>query len=290
MSIKTFIFLLIYTNTLIYAQDAYFSVHPTSFLTYGVYNENKTSTGYSFYTTLAINYYDAITFSYDNTKITANNEFNYNQNSFMVSGIKNFYPYYIKASYSHLTGQYNYTPFKFEYNDYTNLYNLSINKIMENVFAGVSYTFINLRGNKSAQINQPQILFDYIVSPNFIVSYRLVYSTIKSKSPIYEDFLVGEISDDNRKLLSHNISLNWYLNSSIFTKLEILFGKRSYFFNIDYLTFYNQDDTQNLHVISRVDAELFHNFRINFVFQNLSLDHAKINYYSLGLKYNIWDL
>lgn len=290
MSLKNIPLLFLCINSFIFAQGTYLSFHPASFYTYGVYDKNKNSVGYSAYATLGINYYDAITLSYDNTKIIDKNEFNYNQNSFMVSGIKNLYPYYIKANYSYLNGKYNYKPFKFEYSDFTNLYNLSITRIYDNIFCGLSYTFINLKGNKSVQINQPQFLFDYMVSPDFIVSYRGVYSAIKSKSPIYEDFLVGEISDDNRKLISHNISLNWYLNSTIFTKVEVLFGKRSYFFNTDYLTFYNQDDTQNLHIISRIDAELFQNFRINFVYQNLSLDHAKINYYSLGLKYNIWDL
>ncbi len=290
MSIKNILLLIFCINSFILAQGTSLSFHPASFYTYGVYDNNKNSVGYSAYATLGINYYDAITLSYDNTKIIDKNEFNYNQNSFMVSAIKNFYPYYIKANYAYLNGKYNYKPFKFEYSDNTNLFNLSLNRIFTNIFTGISYTFINVNGNKSVEINQPQFLVDYIISPYLILSYRFVYSSIQSKSPIYEDFLVGEISDDNRKLISHNISLNWYINSSVFTKVELLFGKRSYFFNTDYLTFYNQDDTQNLHIISRIDAELFNNFRINFVYQNLSLDHSKINYYSLGLKYNIWDL
>jgi hypothetical protein len=98
-------------------------------------------------------------------------------------------------------------------------------------------------------------------SQYFDLSYKLVYSTLKSDLPVYEDFLMGENTGDKRSLLSSIITLNYYPSYSFYVKAEASFGKRAYYFNNDMLTFFNQDDTQNFAFYSKLDYELFTNFR-----------------------------
>ena len=280
--------MIVYINS--FAQDFNLSVTPSSFYTYGNYNKKKTSQSYSAYASFAFNYYDLITLGYDNTIINDKAEFKYKQDFFLISGLKNLFPYYIKFNYGYLDGSYDYKPYKYTYKDFTNIYNVSFLRYFDGFYSGLSYSHINVNGHKATKINQLQLIFDWITLPQLIVSYRGIYTTVKSDLPIYEEFLQGETSDDDRKLFSNNISLNYYASLSLFLRAEISTGKRAYFFNTDYLTFFNQDDTQNLSFLSKIDYELFSNFRINFTYQYLTLDHSKINYYSLGLRYYVLQL
>ncbi|MFH0734483.1 MAG: hypothetical protein V1773_09420 [bacterium] len=274
----------------IFAQDFNLTLNPSTYYTYGNYNKNKSSQGYSAYASLGINYYDYITLGFDNTIINDKTEFKYDQKFVIVSGLKNLFPYYIKLNYGYAEGKYDYKPFEFIYKDYTNLYNISLTRYFNNFYAGISYSFINVYGHKGVKIHQPQLILDWIFMPNLIISYRGIYSKVKSDLPIYEEFLQGELSDDNRSLYSNSFSLNYYLSEQLFMRTEVTLGKKAYYFNTDYLTFFNQDDTQNFSFSTKVDSEIFKNFRINFSYQYLTLDHSKINYYSVGLKYNFIQL
>ncbi len=286
---KFIIFLIIfYINS--FAQDFNLSVTPSSFYTYGNYNKNKTSQGYSAYVAFAFNYYDLLTLGYDKTVLNDKAEFKYKQDFFLISGLKNLYPYYVKFNYGYLDGSYDYKPYEFTYKDFTNIYNVSFLRYFDSFYGGLGYSYINVNGHKSTKINQAQIIFDWITLPQLIISYRGTYTTVKSDLPIYEEFLQGESSDDNRKLFSNNISINYYASLQLFLRAEVSTGKRAYYFNTDYLTFFNQDDTQNFSFSGKIDYELITKLRINFTYQYLTLDHSKINYYSMGLRYYVFQL
>ena len=288
MKITIIIFFALCIN--MFAQDFNLTFNPSTYYTYGTYNKNKTSQGYSAYASFGINYYNYLTLGFDNTVINDKREFKYNQNFALISGLKNLFPYYIKFNYGYLEGKYDYKPYEYVYKDYTNLFNISLLRYIDNFYLGISYTYINLTGHKAVKVHQPLIIVDWILDPQFIISYRGIYSKIKSDLPVYEDFLIGETSDDDRSLYSSSISLNYYISLNLFMRTEVTFGKKAYYFNTDYLTFFNQDDTQNLSFSAKVDTELFKNFRINLAYQYLTLDHSKINYYSVGLKYNFIQL
>lgn len=272
------------------AQDFNLSISPSVFYTYGNYNKSKSSNSISAYTTLGINYFDYLSIGFDKTDLIKKNEFDYNQNLFVLGYTKSLFPYYLKLNFAYQSGKYNYKPFRFTYNDNTNVYGLGFLYYYENLYIGANYNYITLRGNKSVKVNQPNLNFVYLLSPSYNISYKLLYTSLKSDLPIYEDFLTGESSGDERNLLSHFISFNYYPSYSFYTTIEAALGKRAYYFNNDLLTFFNQDDTQNLAISAKIDYEVLTNFRTILAFNYLSLDHSKIIYYSLGVKYNIWEL
>ena len=283
-------FIILFLPILITAQNTNISFFPAVYYTQGTYNSNKYSSGVSLYSTIGINYYDYLTIGYDKTKLTSKYEFEYDQNLFVLGYTKSLFPLYLKANLAYQTAKYNYKPFDFNYNDNTNVYGIGLSYYFNNSYAGINYNYITLRGNKSVKVHQPSISFIYLPSQYFDLSYKLVYSTLKSDLPVYEDFLMGDNTDDKRSLLSSIITLNYYPSYSFYLKAEASFGKRAYYFNNDMLTFFNQDDTQNFAFYSKLDYELFTNFRTILSYNYLSLDHSKIIYYSIGVKYNIWDL
>ncbi|HPN38711.1 MAG TPA: hypothetical protein PL041_09925 [Melioribacteraceae bacterium] len=282
-----FVFFIPYLHS---AQYSNISLFPSSYFTQGTYNKEKKSNGISLYSTLGINYTDYFTIGFDKTDIESKKEFEYNQNLIVFGFTKSLFPLYIKANFAYQTGKYNYKPFNFSYNDNTNVYGLGFSYYTNNLYFGANYNYITLRGNKSVKVNQPSFNIVYLPSVFFDFSYKLHYSSLKSQLPIYEDFLMGENSADERKLISHIFTINYYPLYALYTKFEVMFGKRAHYFNNDLLTFFNQDDTQNLSIYSKIDYELFKNFRTILSYNYLSLDHSKIIYYSIGIKYNIWDL
>ena len=275
---------------LITAQEFNLSLSPALFYTQGTYNKDKSSSGMSLYTTAGINYYDYLTIGFDKTDVTSKKEFEYNQNLLVLGYTKSFFPLYVKANIAYQTGKYNYKPFDFSYNDVTNVYGLGLSYYYNNLYFGTNYNFISLRGNKSVKVHQPSLNIIYLPSYTFDISYKLLFTSLESDLPVYEDFLMGESTDDNRSLLSSIFTINYYPYYSFYAKIEATLGKRAYYFNNEMLTFFNQDDTQNFSIYAKIDYELFTNFRTILSYNYLSLDQSKIIYYSIGVKYNIWDL
>lgn len=290
MQIKIIKFLIVLFCPVILMGQNNYSLHTSIFYTNGTYNKNKSSIGISAYSTLGINYFDYLTIGFDNTKLTQKREFDYNQNFLVIGYIKSLFPLYLKANIGFQTGKFTYKPFPFNYTDKTKIYNVGFSYYLENFYFGANYTYIDINGYKSATVNQPSINFIYLLTPQYDISYKLLFTSVNSNTPIYEDYLAGKQSNDDRKLLSSSISFNYYPTSKLYLRLEAILGKRTYYFNNDLLTFFNQDDTQNLLLYSKIDYELLPNLRTIFVYNYLSLDHSKIIYYSLGLKYNIWEL
>ncbi len=288
MQIKKY-FLVFFFPMMLLGQTNY-SLHPSLFYTQGTYNKSKSSTGIAAYSTIGINYFDYLTIGFDNTKLTQKKEFDYNQNFLVIGYIKSLFPLYLKANIGLQTGEYSYKPYTFNYTDKTKVYSLGFSYFLENFYVGANYSYINLTGNKSVVAHQPSVNLIYLLSPQYDLSYKLLFTSLTSSTPIYEDLLTGEQSGDDRKLLSSIIAFNYYPSTKFYLRLEAILGKRAYYFNNDLLTFYNQDDTQNLSLYSKIDYELLPNLRTIFAFNYLSLDHSKIIYYSLGLKYNIWEL
>ena len=104
---KKILLLFIFLVSLISAQAPKSTVSVGAYYTTGSYSNNNSSESLSLYGVIDIKMLDRIVLGYDNLRIDIpDSNWIYDQNFFVVSGMKNLYPFYLKFDYAYAGGQY----------------------------------------------------------------------------------------------------------------------------------------------------------------------------------------
>ncbi len=264
------LFLLIFISQFAYPQFRESLLSPSGYYTYGNYSNGNYSNEYSIYTSVYQNRDNRITAGYDNLIIN-NKEWNYKQQTILIGGLKAIYPFYLKLNYAFVQGNFNYSPYPYNYTDKTNLANIHAIYNLGKTYLGFSYTYLNLKGIKNLTGNQLNFTFDWIVNSKLTLS-------------IYPNYT---IVTDGRNLSSVSARVS-YLPVSWFKIITGGFlGKRAYYFNPSYLTLLNQNETQT--GAYNIKAEFYFVKPIDIIaaYQYLQFQKYKIVYFTAGLKFNL---
>ena len=262
-------FSIISISSFSYAQYNKSILSPSGYYTYGNYSNGNYSNEYSVFTSVYQNLNDRITAGYDNLLIN-NSEWNYKQQTFLIGGMKTLYPFYLKLNYAFVKGNFNFSPFPYNYVDKTNLVNLHALYNTNNTYIGVSYTYLNLNGIKDLKSSQFNFTFDWIINHQLSLSIYPDYNTIT----------------DGRNLSSVSGRISYSPTEWIKIIAGGFVGQRAYYFNPTFLTLLNQDDTQTGAYNLKAEFYFIKPVKIIAGYQSLQFENYKIGYWTAGLKFN----
>ncbi len=266
---KTLSFLLFLTSSSAFAQFEQDKLYlsPSLYYTKGNYSTNVNSNSIALYNTVQlvkefylINHYDHLFIDH--------NDYKYTQQTFLVGGFVDLFPYYIKLNYSHYKGDYGYKPFEFKYSDYTNLYNIDLVYYVDWFYLGAAYTHINQIGFAEAISNQVTLRLERILSNEFFVSIRPTYTHL----------------NDEKNISSVSAKLHYALVTNLLFKVGGFIGEREFYFDTDLLTFFNQNSIQKYQVFGQVEYSPIEQFKFILGYQQTKFSDFKVNYLVIGIK------
>lgn len=269
--IKYFAFFL-FLSSIVCAQPDKHSFTPSVYYTYGNYSNNNYSNSYSAYGKLVIDRLNYLVAGFDDLLIHSR-DWNYDQQTVLIGGFKNYYPFYLKANYLYIQGEFNYKPFGrlYDYTENTHLINGEVLYNVGFVFFGASYSFLSLKGLESIYSNQIGLSFIWRAKSNLSIAVKPYYTAVS----------------DERSLFSAMVKVNYSPWENLMLILNAAGGERAYFFNTDLLTIFNQPETQKTHGSVRVEYSPFQNFAIIGAYQHSEFSDYTIDYFVGGFKYNI---
>ena len=268
---RAIIILTLICAIIIEAQPKSGAFSPSVYYTKGSYSNSNSSDGFSLYTSLRVNTHDYIIGGFDNLVIN-NPEWEYDQKMFVLGGVKNLYPFYIKASFAHIIGDFSFIPFTYTYEDVTNIYSLDLLYNFNFFYVGASFSLLDLDGFISNVSKQYGLRFEWYPSQKFSFSVRPYFTNLY----------------DGRKLYSSLFKLSYTPANKLTLMLTASLGERAYFFNSDLLTIFNQNETQTGLYKAKVEYKFSDKFKIVTSFQHSKFTDFNINYFSVGI--NLIDL
>ncbi len=266
---KKIIFLSLVSLSRLFAQEK--SLTPAYYFTFGKYSNDVKSYSNALYASFYLNAHDYIIGEFENLDIK-NPYWTYAQKLFLIGGMKNLYPFYLKFNYAYVSGKFKLPGFNgiYNYEDKINIINPEIIWNYYLVFLGVSYVHLDFNGGvKSLSNNQYGLFFGSYVSDKFFLSLRPFYSAL----------------NDSRKLWSLRMKLTWFALSKLDISFAASIGHRAYFFDPEYLTIFNQDETQNAWYEARIKFKPSENFTLTAYYQYTDFTSYTINYLGAGVSY-----
>lgn len=245
-------------------------IFPSAYYTYGNYTDSTSSNSVSAYVPFTWNGFDYLTLGYDNLNID-NPLWKYNQQLFLAASSFNFYPFYLKLSYLHIKGDFDFKPSTFEYSDFLNLYSAEVLYNIDLLYLGISFDYSNLIGYQALIIKHYGASLLWIINPNLSLELKPLYTSIT----------------DGRKLYAASLGLNYSPTRSLTLKLYGFAGERAYFYDEDLLTMFNQNETQNNLVSFRVEYNIVKELTLIGNYQYTEFRNYIIRYYVGGLKFNL---
>ena len=253
-------------------------VSPAYYFTNGDYSTGQSSTSSSYYNTLGLAKNSFVTLHFDDLNIDANT-WEYNQKIYLFNFQQNYFPYFLKLNYGNIVGEFNFKPTtdfdykSFTYKDKSKLYNAEIT-FYNNLFNyGINFTRIFVEGILSTDslrkqnVNQINLKIENYFNSQIFYSVKPSYNILK----------------DGRKEFSTSIKAQYFFNNKILFSVGGFIGKRSYYFDSDALTLFNQNETQKSQIYYQ--AEYFYD-KIKFfaMYQTTDFGNYKINYLTAGIK------
>ncbi|HAB51578.1 MAG: hypothetical protein A2315_16955 [Ignavibacteria bacterium RIFOXYB2_FULL_35_12] len=268
---KRFFLLFIFTASLTFAQYSYETLYlsPSVYFTNGNYSTSVKSNSISFYNTLQlikefylINHYDHL--------LIDDKEYDYKQQTFLAGGIVDLFPYYIKFSYAHYKGDFDYKPFSFSFNDYTNLYNIDLVYYVDWFYLGAAYTHLNQIGFAKAASNQVTVRLERILSNEFFISVKPNFTRL----------------DNGKNLFSASLKLHYAPIADFLLKVGGFAGERAFYFDSDLLTIFNQNYVQKYQAFGQVEYSLLALFNVIAGYQHNKFTDFNVDYLYAGIKGN----
>jgi hypothetical protein len=182
---------------------------------------------------------------------------------------KALYPLYIKLNYSHVSGKFNYLPFRYSYDDNLNVINAGLTYNYYLFYFGVSATYQNLDGIKSAEVKQIKLNADWIVSSKITLSLSPVYTSVS----------------DGRELAAIMGKLTYRPFKMAALSFGAMRGKRAYYYDDNLLTIFNQDETQKSIYSVKLELNITDKFKLPAIFQQSEFENYSIKYLTAGLIY-----
>ena len=248
---------------------------PGVYYTIGEYSNNISSKSLSFYGVVDIQSLDRIIIGYDNLSIDIpDSNWIYDQNFFVISGMKNLYPFYLKFDYGYASGKYGeLIGNKYYYGsitDETHIIHASLLYNFDLFFVGLGGTYTTGSGYYNLSTNYVEGKLSWNPSNYFNVNLMHAYTT----------------TDDDREAFSLGAELFYSPFPFINFSLRGFVGERVTYYNSDYQTFYNQLETQtnSYSIIARLFADK--PFNIIGTHQSRDFTDYTIEYFTVGIKYS----
>lgn len=251
-----------------FAQTKDKSFTPAIYYTYGSYSNDAVSNSVSFYGTFQINRLDYLTIGFDVLNID-HPEWYYDQTFFVIGGLKNLYPFYLKLNYGYVGGKFDYKPELYRYKDKINILNGSLLYNWNFFYIGGGATFEWMTGLQKLNVQFYEVKFIWM--PSTALSFSFMPGYTNTSDGISEISLGSEIFYAPFKFM--NLSLEGFV------------GKRVLYFNPEYMIIYNQPETQknSYSIITRFLVNT--PFNIIAIYQSRDFTDYTINYFTVGLKY-----
>ncbi len=264
--------LLLFTST--FAQRPKTTFTASAYYTSGNYSTNNSSESFSFYGIVDIKKLDKIIFGYDNLTIQIpDSNWIYEQNFFVISGIKNLYPFYLKFDYAYTSGQYA-EKYRGRYfygsiTDATHIINASLLYNWNLFFFGLGGSYSIGTGYYDLNTTYIEGKITWHPSNYFNINLMPAYTT----------------TDDNRSSFSLGAEIFYAPASFINFSIRGFVGDRVVYYNSDYQTIYNQIETQTkaFGIIIRLLADK--PFNIIAAYQSRDFTNYTINYLTGGISY-----
>ena len=274
LKIKKTLLLFIVTVSLISAQAPKSNITVGAYYTAGNYSNNNSSESYSLYGVINIKMLDRIVLGYDNLRIDIpDSNWIYDQNLFVISGMKNLYPFYLKFDYAYAGGQYGekYRG-KYYYGSTTDAMHILHASLLYNVnlfYIGLGGTYSTSNGYYDLSTKYVEGKLTWYPSQSFNVNLMPAYTK----------------TDDERDAFSLGAELFYSPASFVNFSFRGFIGDRVTYYNSDYQTVYNQLETQtnSFSVIARLFADK--PFNIIGAYQSRDFTDYTIEYFTVGIKY-----
>ena len=265
--ISIFVFLALVKIT---AQPKVTSLSPSVFYTYGNYSDGTYSASVSGFASVGLNYKDFIVAGFDRLLINSPT-WKYDQKMFTLGGTKNIYPFYLRFFYSHISGDYNSKPAGYSYTDKLNVFDINMLYNYNLYFFGLSGNYISLDGFYDLSITHFSAVIKRLLGTNILLSANFTQSVVS----------------DGRNLSSIKIDMNFKIDNSFSLYGSGAFGQRTYYYDDQLLTIFNQNETQKLNLNLTGKYLIIPNltFLINYTYAEF--DSYNINYFTAGIKFNI---
>lgn len=245
-------------------------IYPSVYYTYGDYSNSKTSKSVSGYVPFTWNGFDYITLGYDNLNIDST-FWKYQQQLFLAAGLFNFYPFYIKLGYLHIKGDFNTKRSRYKYSDFLNLYSAKVLYNIDFLYLGVSFDYSNLIGYQALVIKHYGASILWIISQNFSAELKPLYTSVT----------------DGRKLYAASLAFNYSPSKSLTLKIFGFGGERTYYYDEDLLTMFNQNETQKFLTSFRIEYAIVKELTLIGNYQYTEFQDYTIRYYVGGLRLNL---
>ena len=285
-----FILLLFTLPIIINAQTEKNYIIPSVYYTHGAYTEDKSSTSISAYSLFTIDQFDYIIAGYDNLVIH-DPLFNYNQNSIVLGGMKNLFPFILTGSIFYSNGKYDYKPETFLYEDDTFVLNFGGKYNVDLLYLLFDYSFAATSGFINYNTHQISGGLDYYLSPQFSLHGKIIYSHPIKNGRLNSISLTNPTV--NKDLLSGNLRFNFIPNSDLLFSIEAFIGSRLSYFNPTSLTIFSQYEVQNNLYLARAEWQV--SKLIRFIasyqytefegFDDLATRDYALRYLSFGTKF-----
>jgi hypothetical protein len=248
-------------------EEETFYLSPSVFYTNGNYSENVSSSSISFYNSLElfrelylINHYDYLTIS--------GSDYDYLQQSFLIGGLIDLFPYWVKFNYAHYKGDYDYLPYEYSYNDYTNLYNLDFIYYVDWYYFGMSYTSHNQIGFDNTRSHQLTLRLEKILSDEFFISLKPCFTSL----------------DNGRFLFSSSAKLHYAPLYNLVIKAGGFAGERKFYFDSDLLTIFNQNSIQKYQIVGQIEYSPTFFIKLTAGYQHNKFADFNVDYLYAGIK------
>ncbi|NOX17804.1 MAG: hypothetical protein GXO87_05920 [Chlorobi bacterium] len=265
--IKLLIIFLSIVNATVFAQ-ASGSISPAVYYTYGSYDNSNTSQGIAGYASLQLGINDLIVAAYENLKIKS--EFwEYKQNFGALGYFKTLFPFYFNLSLAYVDGRLNVPLFDYGYKDEIFLGNFDFSYNYDFYFFGAGATVQKLKGLYNINTRFYYLKLSWTPETNFSLTFKPGYTK----------------TNDGREYYSLGAKIYYspfyFLN---FTAVGFA-GKRVFYFDPDFLTNFNQYETQKNSFGVFIKIIPYKYLTVITGYNYADFTDYKINYYTLGLKY-----
>jgi hypothetical protein len=246
------------------------TLSPSIFYTAGSYSNGTSANSAAGYASLSWNGLDYAVAGVENMKITSS-PWTYDQQLFVVGGLKNLYPFYLTAHYGMLVGTFTLPVPRYSYQDHLHIVNAGLAYNVDMFFLGLTYTYVNVRGYKRLESHQSGVSAQWLVDPALSIDLHPLYTSLT----------------DGRAFTSVSAELSYSPWLPFLLQISGTAGRRAYFFNPKLLTFFNQDQTQKNLWGVRGEYTLEKTLTFIASYQSSEFEGYTARYLSLGARINI---
>jgi hypothetical protein len=258
---------LLITTSSLPAQQSATALFPSVYYTEGSYSNGTQATSYAGYASISRNAFDYLVTGYEMISIESSTG-TYDQRMFVIGGLKNLYPFYLKLNYAGVKGTFRESGTQVTSVDGIDIVNAGLQYNLDLIILGLTYTYENVSGYKDVRCHQVGLTGIWLIDPAFSVSVSPLYTTLT----------------DGRSLKSVSAGISLSPWQPLVVQAFGALGKRAYHFNPENLTVFNQDETQKNLWGVRGDLSIGGGVTIVGSYQLTSFVGYSIEYLTIGAR------